>query len=202
MQTAILPVRQIRKNFCRMGHNPGLNGGIVSMKSAISKFLGTRLAASALVPALGLLVPLVVLADQAVLHMEIGDPARKGREIPVVLDGITDTATGDLVTPEEMAKRLANTGILFIGENHTNQEFHDVQFRTIRALREAGREGLIGLSVGRALNWGRQIRFTVLKLPCAEDGVTVDHILGCARPEWPGDPPFKMPDSAPPGSVA
>ncbi len=147
MQTAILPVRQIRKNFCRMGHNPGLNGGIVSMKSAISKFLGTRLAASALVPALGLLVPLVVLADQAVLHMEIGDPARKGRELPVVLDGITDTATGDLVTPEEMAKRLANTGILFIGENHTNQEFHDVQFRTIRALREAGREVLIGLEM-------------------------------------------------------
>lgn len=64
------------------------------------------------------------------------------------------------------------------------------------------REGLIGLSVGRALNWGRQIRFTVLKLPCAEDGVTVDHILGCARPEWPGDPAFKMPDSAPPESAA
>jgi len=81
------------------------------------------------------------------LHMKIGDPARKGREIPVVLDGITDTATGELVTPEEMAKRLAGTGILFIGENHTNQEFHDAQFRTIRALHEAGREVLIGLEM-------------------------------------------------------
>lgn len=48
------------------------------------------------------------------------------------------------------------------------------------------REGLIGMSVGRAANWGRLTRFTVLKLPCAEDGVTVDRILGCARPEWPG----------------
>ncbi len=106
-----------------------------------------RLAAGALAACLGLGAPLTLLADQAVLHMEIGDPARKGREVPVVLDGITDTATGELVTPEEMARRLAGTGILFIGENHTNQEFHDVQFRMIRALREAGREVLIGLEM-------------------------------------------------------
>jgi uncharacterized iron-regulated protein len=106
-----------------------------------------RLAAATLAASLGLAAPLTLRADQAVLHMEIGDPARRGREVPVVLDAITDTATGDLVTPEEMARRLAGTGILFIGENHTNQEFHDVQFRTIRALREAGREVLIGLEM-------------------------------------------------------
>ncbi len=94
------------------------------------------------------LVPAVAgAAGQAVLHMELGDPARRGREVKVVLDGITDTATGELVTPQQMAQRLAGTGILFIGENHTNQEFHDVQMRTIRALHEAGREVLIGLEM-------------------------------------------------------
>lgn len=94
------------------------------------------------------LVPAATLAaGQAVLHMELGDPARRGREVPVVLDGITDTATGQLVTPAQMAAKLADTGILFIGENHTNQEFHDVQMRTIRALHEAGREVLIGLEM-------------------------------------------------------
>jgi len=101
----------------------------------------------AVIACLGLAAPVALLADQAVLHMEIGDPARKGREVPVVLDGITDTATGELITAEEMARRLASTRILFIGENHTNQEFHDVQFRTIKALREAGREVLIGLEM-------------------------------------------------------
>ncbi len=95
----------------------------------------------------GVALPGVLLASQAVLHMEIGDPVRKGREIPVVLDAITDTASGELITPPEMARRLAGTGILFIGENHTNQEFHDVQLRAIRALREAGREVLIGLEM-------------------------------------------------------
>ena len=95
----------------------------------------------------GLLAPCLLLAGQEALHLEIGDPARKGREVPVVLDGITDTATGELVTPQELARRLAGTGILFIGENHTNQEFHDVQLRTIRALHEAGREVLIGLEM-------------------------------------------------------
>ena len=97
--------------------------------------------------ACALAAPLPLLADQAVLHMAIGDPARRDREVPVVLDGITDTATGELITPPELAKRLAGTGILFIGENHTDQEFHDVQFRTIRALHEAGREVLIGLEM-------------------------------------------------------
>ncbi len=115
-------------------------------KVYLRNFAGHRMA-RALVACIGLSAPLALLADQAVLHMAIGDPARKGREVPVVLDGITDTATGELVTPAEMAQRLAGTGILFIGENHTNQEFHDVQFRTIRALHEAGREVLIGLEM-------------------------------------------------------
>lgn len=101
----------------------------------------------AAVASLILLGPLAGLADQKLLHMEIGDPARKGREVPVVLDGITDTATGETITPQEMAARLAGTGILFIGENHTSQSFHDVQFRTIEALHQTGRKVLIGLEM-------------------------------------------------------
>jgi uncharacterized iron-regulated protein len=102
---------------------------------------------SILVTCLGIVLPGVLLAGQAILHLEVGDPARKGREVPVVLDGITDTAAGAIITPAEMAKRLAGTGLLFIGENHTNQDFHDVQFRAIKALHEAGREVLIGLEM-------------------------------------------------------
>ncbi len=41
------------------------------------------------------------------LHLAIGDPARKDREAPVVLDGITDTRTGEVITPAELPKRLA-----------------------------------------------------------------------------------------------
>ena len=114
----------------------------VRVRSGVAQLLATGLLAG-----LSLGAPCALMADQAVLHMEIGDPGRKGREIPLVLDGITDTSTGKLVTPEEMAKQLAGTGILFIGENHTNQEFHDVQMRTIRALHESGREVLIGLEM-------------------------------------------------------
>ena len=102
---------------------------------------------SIILACLGIVLPEALLADQAILHMEIGDPARKGREVPVVLDGITDTATGTIITPAEMARRLAGTGLLFIGENHTNIDFHEVQFRTIKALHEAGRDVLIGLEM-------------------------------------------------------
>jgi uncharacterized iron-regulated protein len=117
------------------------------MSCVRTRSVAAHLLAAGILAGLSLGAPCVLKADQAVLHMEIGDPGRKGREIPLVLDGITDTSTGRLVTRDEMVRQLAGTGILFIGENHTNQEFHDVQLRTIRALHEAGREVLIGLEM-------------------------------------------------------
>jgi len=109
--------------------------------------LSLRRLAAAGTAILWLAAPGLALANQAALHLQIGDPARSGRELPLVLDGIRDTANGDLVTPAEMAHRLVDTGILFIGENHTNQDFHNVQFRSIKALHEAGREVMIGLEM-------------------------------------------------------
>ena len=103
-----------------------------------------------LIPLLTLLTTLLpgsLLAGQAVLHMPIGDPARSNREVPLVLDGVTDTSTGELVTPAQLPELLKDTGILFIGENHTNMDFHEIQYRVIRALRESGREVLIGLEM-------------------------------------------------------
>lgn len=92
-----------------------------------------------------LALPMYSAAD--LLRLEIGDPARKAKRVAVTLDAVTDTATGEVIAPDEMVRRLAGTGILFVGENHTNIDFHDVQFRTIRALKEAGREVLIGLEM-------------------------------------------------------
>ena len=79
--------------------------------------------------------------------MEIGDPARRGTEVPLVLDGVTDTSSGELITTAEMALRLADTGLLFLGETHTNMDFHDVQLRVITELHRAGRDVLIGLEM-------------------------------------------------------
>ena len=45
-------------------------------------------------------------------------------------------------------------------------------------------EGTIGIALGRAVSYGRQSLFTVVKLPCAEDGRSVDHILGCSQPDY------------------
>jgi len=89
----------------------------------------------------------VALADQAELHMEIGDPARSGQEVGLTLDGITDTATGNIITPRELVARLTNIGLLFAGETHTSLESHKVQLRVIQELHRAGREVLIGLEM-------------------------------------------------------
>ncbi len=93
------------------------------------------------------LVPAGASAGQADLHHAIGDPARKDREVTLVLDGIVETSGGTIITPEQMAERLSDTGLFFIGETHTNIDYHRVQLRTIRALHEAGREVMIGLEM-------------------------------------------------------
>ena len=91
---------------------------------------------------LGALAP-----EEKILDLPIGDPARRDREAPVVLDGVTDTAKGDVITPAELAARLDGVELLFVGESHTDYEFHQVQLRTIEELQRRGRKVLIGLEM-------------------------------------------------------
>lgn len=86
-------------------------------------------------------------AEQKQLHLEIGDPARKGREVPVTLDAIVDTGSGELLTPSELPAHLAGVRLLFVGESHTDIDFHRVQLRILEELRAAGRRVLIGLEM-------------------------------------------------------
>jgi uncharacterized iron-regulated protein len=86
-------------------------------------------------------------ADERALNLPIGDPARKDREAAVVLDGITDAAKGDTLTPPELAARLDGVKLLFVGESHTDIEFHNVQLRVIRELHARGRQVLVGLEM-------------------------------------------------------
>jgi uncharacterized iron-regulated protein len=80
-------------------------------------------------------------------RMEIGDPARKTHKADLVLDAITDTRTGELLSPAQLADRLADRRIVFMGESHTDIFFHRAQFQIIEALQNAGREVLIGLEM-------------------------------------------------------
>ena len=104
-----------------------------------------RLSAVALV-ALLLSAPAARAGDK-ILHLAIGDPARKDREAPLVLDAITDTRTGEQITPDELARQLAGTRLLLIGEEHTNADFHGVQLRVLQALVKSGRKVLVGLEM-------------------------------------------------------
>lgn len=96
-----------------------------------------------------LLAGLAITASSAadVLHLPIGDPARKEREAELVLDGVTDTRSGEVLSPGELARRLGTTRILFIGEEHTSADFHRVQLQTIEELVAAGRQVLIALEM-------------------------------------------------------
>ncbi len=86
-------------------------------------------------------------ANNPVLHLAVGDPARRDREVPLQLDVIVDTNGGSQVTPAELVSRLAGVRLLLIGEEHTNAEIHRIQARVIEALQAAGRHVLIGLEM-------------------------------------------------------
>jgi uncharacterized iron-regulated protein len=86
-------------------------------------------------------------AEDAALDLPIGDPARRDRHAPLAVDGVTDAATGDVITPREMAARLKDVRLLFVGESHTDIEFHNAQLRTIQDLVRAGRKVMVGLEM-------------------------------------------------------
>jgi uncharacterized iron-regulated protein len=96
--------------------------------------------------ALAVAAPSVPAANK-LLHLTIGDPARRDRAAPLVLDAITDTKTGDLITPTELAARLSTTRLLLVGEEHTNVECHKVQYRVLEELIKSGRHVFIGLEM-------------------------------------------------------
>jgi uncharacterized iron-regulated protein len=81
------------------------------------------------------------------LHLPIGDASRKDRQAPLVLDAVTETASGEPVTPEELPARLAAARLVLVGEGHTAMETHRVERRVIEALHRSGRRVLIGLEM-------------------------------------------------------
>jgi uncharacterized iron-regulated protein len=84
---------------------------------------------------------------QKIFNLAIGDAERRTRDARVVLDGITDSRTGEVLSAGQLAARLAGTRLLLVGESHTAADFHRVQLRVIRALHEAGRNVMIGLEM-------------------------------------------------------
>jgi len=81
------------------------------------------------------------------LRLPVGDPARKDRDVALVLDGITDAAAGTILTPADLPARLSEVKLLLVGEEHTAMESHRVERRVLEELANAGRHVLIGLEM-------------------------------------------------------
>jgi uncharacterized iron-regulated protein len=86
-------------------------------------------------------------AQDRTLNLALGDAGRKDRETPLQLDVITDTSSGAALNPAELAGRLSDVRLVFVGENHTSIEFHIAQRRLIEELYKTGRQVMIGLEM-------------------------------------------------------
>ncbi len=97
--------------------------------------------------ALGLAAASASRAAEEPLDLAVGDPARRDRHVAVSLDAIVDTRTGDVLTPDELAARLAKTRVLLVGEGHTRIESHRAERRILEALVATGRPVRVGLEM-------------------------------------------------------
>lgn len=79
--------------------------------------------------------------------LAIGDAARRGRTVRLVLDAPVDTEDGATLEPDEVAARLDRARLLLIGETHTSLEAHRVQLQVLQALQRRGRPLAIGLEM-------------------------------------------------------
>ncbi|MDJ0926921.1 MAG: ChaN family lipoprotein [Gammaproteobacteria bacterium] len=80
-------------------------------------------------------------------RLPIGDPERRQRTAPVIVDTIVDTRANEQISTAELVNRLADVQLVFFGENHTDMDFHRAQAQLIRSLHQAGREVFIGLEM-------------------------------------------------------
>ena len=114
--------------------------------------MGLRLVRAAVLEAILLAATGLVAAASAenadnIYRLPIGDPSRRDREVPVVLDAITDTATGGLILPSELPKRLEGVRLLLVGESHTDMDSHRIELRVIEELVRSGRRVTVGLEM-------------------------------------------------------
>jgi uncharacterized iron-regulated protein len=102
---------------------------------------------TALVATALLLCAPAAIAQDDVLNLRVGDPERRDKTVALVLDGIVDTRDGAVLTTAEVAQRLSDVDLLFVGESHTAIEFHRAQRHILEALVAAGRDVMIGLEM-------------------------------------------------------
>lgn len=80
-------------------------------------------------------------------RLPIGDVERKYNFCAVKLDKLFDTKLNKEISFSDMIEGLKSYRIVMIGESHTNQLHHDVQFEVIKGLIEAGQPVVLTLEM-------------------------------------------------------
>lgn len=86
-------------------------------------------------------------AGEDILRLPIGDPARRDKTVPLVLDAITDASSGTPLKSSDLPARLSSDRILFVGEGHVSAESHAVELAVLRELVGSGRRVTVALEM-------------------------------------------------------
>ncbi|MBN1348192.1 ChaN family lipoprotein [candidate division KSB1 bacterium] len=95
------------------------------------------------------ILPHIVCAEEGfdVERLPLGDPAMKYDFCSVKLDKIYDCKANSIISFEELIQRLKPYQVVMVGEGHTSDEHHIVQYQVIKGLVESGRKVCLALEM-------------------------------------------------------
>lgn len=94
-----------------------------------------------------LLYSALIAQDFDTERIPIGDEARKYDFTMVKMNKILNTKSNKETSFDELITELSNFRIVMIGESHTNQLHHDVQYEIIKGLKEQGKDVRLALEM-------------------------------------------------------
>jgi len=71
----------------------------------------------------------------------------KGIDQPLATGAIVDCAQGKTISFEQLIEKLEQVRVVYVGEQHTDRNDHEIQLRIIRALVEKGKNVRVGMEM-------------------------------------------------------
>jgi len=66
-------------------------------------------------------------------------PSRPFNPVELQIGAVVETATGNVITMDELIGKLSNVSVVYVGEMHTSMEDHKVQLQVLQKLSQGGR---------------------------------------------------------------
>ncbi|HYA43237.1 MAG TPA: ChaN family lipoprotein [Syntrophobacteraceae bacterium] len=77
----------------------------------------------------------------------IHPPSEQRNPVKLQVGAVIETATGDVISMDELIGKISKASVVYVGETHTSTEDHKIQLEVLQKLSEAGRCVELGMEM-------------------------------------------------------